>query len=84
MGNKIIQIPLDEELLNGLNDLSKRRSQSRSALIREACRRYMRKAEDEELDRLYEEGYRRFPETTEFADAQVAVIAEVWGEEETW
>lgn len=84
MVNKIIQIPLDEELLDGLNALSKSRSQSRSALIREACRRYMRKIEEEEFDRLYEESYRRFPEPVEENEALLRLAAQAFDPDENW
>ena len=84
MPTKIIQVPVDESLLTALNELSRRRSQSRSELIREACRRYMRKMEEEELDRLYEEGYRRFPESTKENAALLRLAAEASDPDETW
>ncbi len=84
MRSKIIQVPLDEELLDGLDDLSRRRRQSRSALIREACRRYMRVIEEQELDRVYEEGYRRFPESAAENGAYLKLASEAFDPEETW
>ncbi|HXG36059.1 MAG TPA: ribbon-helix-helix protein, CopG family [Dehalococcoidia bacterium] len=77
MAKKVIQVPFDEELLAKLTRVSKSRRQSRSQLIREACLRYLVASEEEELDRVYEEGYRRQPETTDVAEAQAAVAAQV-------
>ena len=84
MRSKVIQVPLDEELLDGLDDLSRRRGQSRSALIREACRRYIRAIEEQELDRVYEEGYRRLPESTAGDEAYLQLASEAFDPEETW
>ncbi len=84
MANKIIQVPLDDELLKALNEISERRSQSRSALIREACRRYMKALEDEELDRQYEKGYKRFPEPASENEALLRLAAEAFDPDENW
>ena len=63
--NKVIQIPIGEGLLDSLDETSRERGQSRSALIREACERFLKELEEERLDREYEEGYRRMPEGEE-------------------
>ena len=83
MAKKIIQVPLDAELLETLDRLSRRHRLARSELIRQACRRYIETAEREELDRLYEDGYRRLPETAGIAKAQESLAREVL-EEERW
>ncbi len=83
MAKKIIQVPLDAVLLETLDRLSRKQRQSRSELIRQACRRYIETIEREELDRLYEDGYRRLPETTGIAKAQESLAREVL-EEERW
>ncbi len=62
---KIIQVPMNEDLLERLNTYSSERGQSRSAFIREACTEYVAKLTEDELVRQYEEGYRRFPEGEE-------------------
>ena len=62
---RIIQVPIGEELLSKLDEVSRDRGQSRSALIREACAKYIATAEKEELVRRYIEGYEKFPETEE-------------------
>lgn len=62
---KIIQVPMNDDLLEQLDSYSAERGQSRSAFIREACSEYVAKLTEEELDRQYEEGYRKFPEGPE-------------------
>lgn len=56
---------MNEELLERLDAYSAERGQSRSAFIREACAEYVAKLTEEELDREYVEGYRKFPEGEE-------------------
>ena len=77
MPKKVIQVPVDEELLKNLNSLSKKQSKTRSEVIREACVSYLARKKDEELDRIYREGYKRIPETTEIAEAQEAMLGEI-------
>ena len=74
---KIIQVPIDGELLDSLDALAKQQRTPRAALIREACRRYLASERDRVLDEQYEAGYRRLPEASELGDAQAAVIAQV-------
>lgn len=82
--NKIIQVPVDDTLLESLDAVSRQRSQSRSALIREACREFMRKVDEEEQDRLYEESYRRFPEPAGESKALLELAAQAFDPDETW
>jgi predicted DNA-binding protein len=83
---RIIQIPIDDELLERLDAYSGERGQSRAAFIREACARYVARLTEEELDRQYIESYRKFPEGGEDDRWRATMIAEVWGEEsfEDW
>ncbi len=74
---KVIQVPVDEELLKNLNKLSKKQRKARAEIIRQACLTYLEQADEEEMDRQYEEGYRRIPETTEIAESQEAMLGEV-------
>ncbi len=78
---KVIQIPIDDELLEDLTRLSREERQSRSAVIRRACRDYVKAREREELDRIYEEGYRRIPETSDSGESQVALLNQVLADE---
>ncbi len=62
----IIQVPMEKDLLERLDRQAKSKEIPRAALIRRACLLYLRELEREELEREYEEGYRRIPdETTE-------------------
>lgn len=77
MVKKVIQVPVDTELLAALDQLSRKQRKARSELIRQACKLYLGQVESEELDRLYQQGYERFPEEPEFGDAQVALAGEI-------
>lgn len=77
MTKKVIQVPVDEELLKDLNSLSKKWRKARSELIRQACLRYLRQVESEELDKLYRQGYKRVPEESEVGEIQVAISGEI-------
>jgi metal-responsive CopG/Arc/MetJ family transcriptional regulator len=79
--NKLVQIPMDHELLAQLDRLSRAEGNSRSAVIRRACREYLKRLEEERLDAIYEEGYRRIPEDSSVGEAQVAIAKEMLAEE---
>jgi len=81
MVKKIIQVPVDEELLRDLNNLSKKQRKARSELIREACLSYLHQVEHEELDRLYQQGYMRIPEEPEMGKMQAAMSGEFMSRE---
>ncbi len=76
---KIIQVPVPEELLRQLDELSERRDQSRSALIREACATYIASLKEAEADRRYIRSYTETPETEEekeWAELGAKMLAE--------
>lgn len=79
--NKIIQVPLDQELLAELDEASRALKSSRSDLIRRACRDFLRKLQEAALDDAYERGYRQHPEEPAIAEAQAAMAAEILPEE---
>lgn len=81
MTKKIIQVPVDEELLRDLDNLSKKQRKARSELVRQACMRYLQQAKNEELDRLYREGYTKVPEKPEIAEMQASISGEVFSGE---
>jgi metal-responsive CopG/Arc/MetJ family transcriptional regulator len=53
------------ELVESLDALSEKQDVSRSALIREACAKYLTSSQEAEWDKQSEEGYARFPEENE-------------------
>ena len=79
---KVIQVPIQEELLGKLDEYSRERGQSRAAFIREACARYMTSIRQAESARQYVEGYKRFPEPADDSEWRLRLAAEVWGDEE--
>ena len=79
--NKIVQVPMEKELLAALDELSKAQASSRSAIIRRACHEYLRRVREEALDDEYERGYRRIPESESVGQAQAALAAQVLPEE---
>ena len=81
MARKIIQVPVEEELLHAMDVVSKKEKRARAALIRQACLNYLRQAEDKEMDRLYRQGYEKMPEATELGEAQSALTGQVLSRE---
>jgi predicted DNA-binding protein len=77
MVKKVIQVPVDEELLIALDRTSRKQNRARAELIREACQCYLAQVESEELDRLYQGGYERVPEGPELGEAQISLAAEI-------
>ena len=82
MSMKVIQVPIDNVLLVAVTRLAKVRRSTRAALIREACRRYLERIEEEELDRKYVEGYRRKPESASVGKLGARMAKEVWPKED--
>jgi metal-responsive CopG/Arc/MetJ family transcriptional regulator len=77
MAKKVIQVPIDQELLEALDQLSKKQRKARSELIRQACQRYLSQVEYEELDKIYQRGYEKVPEEPELGEVQVALAGEI-------
>lgn len=69
MVKKVIQIPVDEDLLSALDQFSREQRKTRAEFIRQACQRYIMHLESEELDRLHQHGYERLPEEVELGEA---------------
>lgn len=58
-----IQVVLDEALLRAADRAAQRVRLNRSALIREALRRYLERLETRELELREREGYRKHPDS---------------------
>ena len=83
--NKIIQVPMPEDLVESLDRLSYERGESRSYVIREAAAQYLARAEDAEKARRYIEGYERYPEDEEeigLAEASTRELSKRLAEDE--
>jgi len=74
MVKKVIQVPVDKELLVSLNMASRKQQKTRAELIREACLSYLRQVEEEEMDIIYRKGYEKMPESEDIGRAQVKLI----------
>ena len=74
---KVIQVPIDEELLARIDERVGRVAESRAAFIREACRWRLEALKGGQLDRQYVDGYRRKPEDLAWAKATTRLLAKV-------
>jgi metal-responsive CopG/Arc/MetJ family transcriptional regulator len=81
MTKKVIQVPVEEELLNALDQVSKRQRKARAALIRQACLSYLQTIENEELDRIYQQGYKEIPEEKALGEVQIALTGQILSKE---
>ena len=79
---RVIQVPIDDDLLGKLDTLSEKKGQSRASVIREACRKYVTDERRRQMDNECEAGYRRIPEDPALAEAYEKAAAEVWGVED--
>ena len=79
---KVIQVPIDEELLARIDERVGRVAESRAAFIREACRWRLKALKGGQLDRQYVDGYRRKPEDPAWARAIARLLPKVLPREE--
>jgi hypothetical protein len=72
---KIIQVPIDDELLKRIDVTAGVVAESRAAFIREACQQRLKSLQAKELDRLYMEGHRSQPEDLDWAESSVKLLS---------
>ena len=72
---KIIQVPMEDDLLKYIAKTAGAVVESRAAFFREACRQRLKSLEARELDRRYVEGYRRKPEDTAWAETGARLLS---------
>ena len=72
---KIIQVPIEDELLERIDATASTVAESRAAFIREACKQRLKSFKERELDRRYMEGYRKKPEELDWAEASVRLLS---------
>jgi metal-responsive CopG/Arc/MetJ family transcriptional regulator len=82
MPNKVIQVPMEESWLKAVTRTAKAHGSTRAALVREACKRYLEKLEEEELERKHVEGYRWKPEDPSVGIVGAKLAAMVWPKED--
>jgi hypothetical protein len=72
---KIIQVPIDDELLRRIDATAGIVAESRASFIREACKQRLKHLHTKELDRLYVEGHRRLPEDLGWAESAAKLLS---------
>jgi metal-responsive CopG/Arc/MetJ family transcriptional regulator len=77
----VIQVPVDKELLDSLDNLSKKQRKARADIIRQACQHYLKQVKQEELERAYEIGYKKIPEDSSIGESQIAMLSKIIPEE---
>jgi hypothetical protein len=73
--NKIIQVPMEEELLRRIDATAGIVAESRAAFIREACQQRLKSLRAKELDRLYIEGHKSRPENLDWAQSSAKLLS---------
>jgi hypothetical protein len=73
--NKIIQVPMEEELLKRIDATAGIVAESRAAFIREACQQRLKSLHAMELDRLYIEGHQSRPEKLDWAQSSAKLLS---------
>lgn len=77
VAKKIIQVPIEEDLLERIDKTVGAVAESRAAFIRQACRLRLKSLETKELDQRYVEGYRKIPEDMAWAEAGAKLLSRV-------
>jgi hypothetical protein len=72
---KIIQVPIEDDLLKRIDASAGVVAESRAASIREACQQRLKSLQVKELDRLYMEGHRNQPEDLDWAESAVRLLS---------
>jgi hypothetical protein len=72
---KIIQVPMEEELLKEIDATAGVLAESRSAFIREACQQRLKSLRAKELDRMYIEGHQSHPEDLDWAKSSATLLS---------
>lgn len=79
-----IALSLPDDLFREIERARKKRGKTRSALVQDALRLWLRHQSDVALVREWEEGYRRMPEAAAEVAAAVATTRFAFEEEDDW
>jgi metal-responsive CopG/Arc/MetJ family transcriptional regulator len=74
-GKKIIQVPMEDDLLRRIDASAGVVAESRAVFIRTACQERLKSLHAKELDRAYMEGHKNQPEDTRWAESSVKLLA---------
>lgn len=72
---KIIQVPIEEDLLKRIDATAGIVAESRAAFIRAACQQRLESFEAKERERLYVEGHQRHPEDLDWAESSAKLLS---------
>jgi metal-responsive CopG/Arc/MetJ family transcriptional regulator len=72
---KIIQVPMDEDLLRRIDATAGVIAESRAAFIRGACQQRLKSLQTKEQDRVYMEGHQRYPEDLDWAKSSAKLLS---------
>ena len=72
---KIIQIPIEDDLLIRIDAAVGVVAERRAAFIREACKQRLKNLRVKELDRSYAAGYRKRPEGLDWAESSAKLLS---------
>jgi aryl-alcohol dehydrogenase-like predicted oxidoreductase len=72
---KIIQVPIEDDLLKRIDATAGIVAESRAAFIRTACQQRLKSLQTDELDRLYMEGHRSQPEDLSWAESSARLLS---------
>ena len=72
---KIIQVPIEDDLLKRIDATAGVVAESRAAFIRTACQQRLKSLQAKELDRLYMEGHRSQPEDLGWAESSAQLLS---------
>ena len=79
-----IALSLPDDLFREVERVRKRRGKTRSALVQEALRLWLRQQTEASLVREWEEGYRRLPENAAESAAAEATAKFAFDSEDDW
>lgn len=79
---KIIQLPIESDLLVRIDETATALATSRTAFIHEACRLRVQSLATKNLDRRYVAGYRKIPEETQWAKTAATLLSQILPAEE--
>jgi predicted transcriptional regulator len=74
-GKKVIQVPIEDDLLKRIDATAAVVAESRAAFIRKACQQRLKTLQATELDRLYMEGHKRQPEELAWAESSAKLLS---------
>lgn len=74
--SRVVQVPMDGELLDWIDAAAGRVAESRAAYIRAACRQRLASEAMRKLDERYVGGYRKRPEATAWGKVGAKLLSQ--------